>query len=147
MEQIKELLEILKETPEMALWGVGLYFLFMLLKMASWVGALTLVSKLFIKRYFDHQERSIEKDLQLANVKNKESLTKAKEKLLEDRTYLFDKKKRLDSIEKLSKVFRDSAISDVQLRKLEDLLKEVKSSTYIHNSDIDKAITKLKSNG
>ncbi len=60
METIKELLEILKDTPEMALWGLGIYFGALLLKMASWVGALTLVSKLFINRYFSWKSKSDE---------------------------------------------------------------------------------------
>lgn len=33
MEQVQQLLEILKQTPEMALWGLSIYFLFILLKL------------------------------------------------------------------------------------------------------------------
>ncbi len=55
MEQVQQLLEILKQTPEMALWGLGLYFLFVLLKIAGWVGAITAIARLLIKRYYDHQ--------------------------------------------------------------------------------------------
>ena len=60
MDQIKELLEILKETPQMALWGIGMYFIFILVKAASWIGALTLLVKQFIKRYFDYHNRKLD---------------------------------------------------------------------------------------
>lgn len=60
MEQIKELLDILKETPQMALWGIGMYFIFILVKAASWIGALTLLIKQFIKRYFDYHNRKLD---------------------------------------------------------------------------------------
>jgi hypothetical protein len=42
----------------MALWGLGIFFTFTLLKMASWVGALTVTAKLFITRYFDSKEKA-----------------------------------------------------------------------------------------
>lgn len=60
MEQIHELLNILKETPQMALWGLTIYFLFILLKIASWVGAIALILKQLIKRYFDHEDRKLD---------------------------------------------------------------------------------------
>lgn len=59
MEQIQQLLEVLKDTPQMALWGLGLFFLFTLIKLASWVTALTFVVKLFIKRFFDYKDSSV----------------------------------------------------------------------------------------
>jgi len=62
MEQIQQLLEILKETPQMALWGLGLFFLFTLLKMASWIGALTVTAKLFVNKYYDYKNNKIDKD-------------------------------------------------------------------------------------
>jgi len=60
MEQIKELLNVLEKTPEMALWGLGIYFLFILIKAAFWIGAFVLLLKLFIKRLFDHLENTAE---------------------------------------------------------------------------------------
>lgn len=59
MDQIHELLNILKETPQMALWGLSIYFLFILLKIASWVGALALILKQLIKRYFDYKDMQV----------------------------------------------------------------------------------------
>ena len=59
MEQIQELLEILKQTPEMVIWALSLYFLFILLKLASWVFALKVVDQQSIKRYFDYRDKSL----------------------------------------------------------------------------------------
>lgn len=59
MEQIQELLEILKQTPEMALWALSIYFLFILVKLASWIFALKVVVQQFIKRYFDYRDKSL----------------------------------------------------------------------------------------
>lgn len=59
MEQIQELLNILKETPQMALWGITIYFLFILLKLASWVYALKVVAQQFIKRLFNYKDKSL----------------------------------------------------------------------------------------
>lgn len=59
MEQVKQLLEILSETPQMALWGLGLYFLFVLLKLSSWIFALKTAFQFFTKRLFDYKEKSL----------------------------------------------------------------------------------------
>lgn len=59
MEQIQELLEILKQTPEMALWALSIYFIFILLKLASWVFALKVVAQQLIKRLFDYKEKAL----------------------------------------------------------------------------------------
>lgn len=124
MEQIKELLEILKETPEMALWGIGLYFGFMLLKMASWVGALTLTAKLFITRFFNTKDETIRlnelKELEL--IKNSEEKTK------------------LTLASEISEYFNKRTISNIQRNEIIRLLDAIKSTTYIHDSDLSKAI-------
>ncbi len=59
MEQIEELLNILSKTPEMAIWGISIYFAYILLKLASWVLALKVVIQQFIKRYFDYREKQL----------------------------------------------------------------------------------------
>ena len=59
MNQIQELFNILKDTPQMALWGISIYFLFILLKLASWIGALTVVAKIFINRLFNYKDASL----------------------------------------------------------------------------------------
>ncbi len=61
MEQVQQLIDILKDTPEMALWGIGLFFLWTLLKLASVVSAITLVIKLAINKthsFFSEKERN-----------------------------------------------------------------------------------------
>lgn len=59
MEQIQQLLDLLKETPEMALWGLAIYCLFVLIKLASWVYAIKIVAQQFIRRYFNWKEKSL----------------------------------------------------------------------------------------
>lgn len=60
MEQIQELFEILKETPQMALWGLTIYVLFVLAKLASWIYALKAVVTLFINKYFENQKKKLD---------------------------------------------------------------------------------------
>lgn len=60
MEEIQELLSILERTPELALWGLTIYFAFVLMKLASWVYAIKFVLELFIKRYFNVKEKELE---------------------------------------------------------------------------------------
>ncbi|WP_271407307.1 hypothetical protein [Tenacibaculum soleae] len=59
MEQIQQLLEILKQTPEMALWALTAYFLFIIIKLASWVYALKMIFQQLIKRFFDYREKAL----------------------------------------------------------------------------------------
>lgn len=59
MEQLQELLEILKQAPEMALWGMVIYLSYGLLKLASWVFAIKSVSTLLINKYFNYKNVSI----------------------------------------------------------------------------------------
>lgn len=60
MEQVQQLIEILKSTPEMALWGLGLFFGWTLLKLASVVSAVTMVVKLSINKTHDYMNRNAE---------------------------------------------------------------------------------------
>ena len=60
MEQVQQLLEILKQTPEMALWGLSIYFIFILLKLSSWVIVIKIILSQFIKRYFDFKDQSLD---------------------------------------------------------------------------------------
>tara|TARA_R110000772_G_scaffold35637_6_gene85834 strand:+ start:2823 stop:3176 length:354 start_codon:yes stop_codon:yes gene_type:complete len=59
MDQLQQLLDLLKETPEMALWGLAIWCIFILLKLASWIYALKIVAQQFIKRYFNWKEKSL----------------------------------------------------------------------------------------
>jgi len=84
MEQVQQLLEILKETPEMALWGLGLYFLFILLQLASWVYALKIVLQQFIKRYFDYRDKSLnsKRGVEIAEMFEKQKISSVDYNLL-----------------------------------------------------------------
>jgi hypothetical protein len=118
MEQIQQLIEILKSTPQMALWGISIYFLFILLKLASWVLALKLIFTQLIKRYFDYKELlvNIEKQKLLAELETKK--TDEFHKMLEQNIY-GDK---------------------TQVLKL---LMSVNNGKRLHSSDIDQAIDVL----
>lgn len=111
MEQIQELLEILKQTPEMALWALSIYFLFILVKLASWIFALKVVVQQFIKRYFDYKDKS------LSNKRGVE----------------------------IAEMFENNKISNVDYNLLLDLLNIIrKNGRYFHESDLRRAINKLK---
>ena len=73
MEQLQELLNLLSKTPEMALWGAGIYFLFILLKAASWISAGAFVLKLLITRYFDWKERADTNEVRQLELKAEEA--------------------------------------------------------------------------
>jgi hypothetical protein len=60
MEQVQQLIEILKSTPEMALWGLGMFFVWTLLKMASWVSAGTMLVKLGINKLYSLKKDEID---------------------------------------------------------------------------------------
>jgi len=59
MEQITQLFEILKQTPQLAIWGLVIWCLFVLAKIASWVGAITIILRLLITRYFNAREEEL----------------------------------------------------------------------------------------
>jgi C4-dicarboxylate transporter len=84
MEQLQQLLEILKDTPEMALWGLALYFLFILLQLASWVYALKLIAQQFIKRYFDYRDKSLnsKRGVEIAEMFEKQKISNVDYNLL-----------------------------------------------------------------
>jgi len=121
MEQILQLLEILKTTPQVALWGLGLFFIWTLLKMASWIGALTLIAKLSITKYFESKEN----ELSLKREELKQS--KANE---------------------IIEYFEEKSVDSVFSKHLLELLDSIKgkgSYDYIHVRDIENAIMAIKS--
>lgn len=119
MEQIKELLNILSETPEMALWGLGIYFTFYLAKMASWITALAYILKLFINRYFDNKEEH--------NKIKREELSQSK------------------AVEVLD-YFNRNKIGSLEQGGLMKLLDAIKSDhlSFIHQDDLNNAINAIK---
>ena len=97
MEQVQQLLEILNHTPEMALWGLSIYFLFILLKLASWVYALKVITQQFIKRFFDYRDKSLnnKRGVEIAEMFEKQKISSVDYNLLID---------LLNSIKKNSKL-------------------------------------------
>lgn len=120
MEQIQQLIEILKQTPSMALWGITIYFLFILLKLASWVYALKTTAQFFIKRYFDIREKRI--DAETKNLETQVTLAKNTE---------------------LNKFFDESIYFDKSNLIL--LFNEIRTTGgRLHMSDLDAAIKLIK---
>ncbi len=129
MEQIAQLIDILKQTPEMALWGISIFLAWRLLTLASWVGALTVVAKLGINKYFTYKERMIEhQDLIIEAQSDDRDLER--EKLAHEKDM------------SIAKYFKSNSISSNDLTPLIDVLKS-DSSDYIHSSDINKAVKVL----
>ena len=62
MEQVEKLFALLQETPEMALWGLTLYFLFILSKLASWLFVVKTLVAMFLNKYFDYLKRKEEEE-------------------------------------------------------------------------------------
>lgn len=152
MDQIKELFEILKSTPEMALYGLLIWCLYILLKLSSVVYAIKAVIQLAINKWHNVQLSKIELEKTKENTENKilliddrENIVKEKEAISNEYSKLNKYHRETEDIAKLSKMFKDAKISDVTMHKFSILLDEMKSGTYIHNKDIDKAIDKLKS--
>lgn len=133
MEQLQQLLDILKQTPEFALWGLGIYFLFILLKLASWVIALKLIANYFIKRLFDFKERKLDSKDKEVDLK-KYTLDKESE----DNKIKLEFKKHSDFEKMLdSTIYSDST-------PVLKLLMSINNGKKLHESDIEKAIKKLK---
>ena len=113
MEQVQQLLEILKETPEMALWGLTLYFLFILLQLASWVYALKVITQQFIKRYFDYRDKSLnsKRGVEIAEMFEKQKISSVDYNLLIE---------LLNSVKKNSNYLHESDIRNA-INKLKQL--------------------------
>jgi len=113
MEQVQQLLEILKETPEMALWGLTLYFLFILLQLASWVYALKVIMQQFIKRYFDYRDKSLnsKRGVEIAEMFEKQKISSVDYNLLIE---------LLNSVKKNSNYLHESDIRNA-INKLKQL--------------------------
>ena len=122
MEQIQQLIEILKSTPEMALWGIGLFFLFTLLKMSSWIYALATVANQLIKRLFDYKEKEVDQ----AN--------KSKEREIEIIRIKMEQDKDQDFIK-----FLDSSLYGDKSELLR-LFAKINGGKRMHSSDIDNVI-------
>jgi hypothetical protein len=129
MEQIQQLIEILKSTPEMALWGISIYFLFILLKLASWVLALKLIFTQLIKRFFDYKET-------LLNNEKERLLTE-----LEIKQQELQNKIEIQKTDEFHKVLENNIYGDKS--QILKLLMSINKGKRLHSSDIEKAIIVL----
>lgn len=134
MEQIEQLFELLKQTPEMALYGITIYFLFILLKLASWVYALQRIMSLGINRLSEYKNSKIvlDKDKIEAEIAKTNSELFLREEELVLSKLKFDN----SAASRISKQFRKDTISTVEETNLLLLIEEMKSSVYIHQNDI-----------
>jgi len=146
MEQIQELFEILKSTPEMALWGLLIWCLYILAKLASVVWALKVVFQLAINKWHDFKIKTIALETSKTDLLNSENALKNKELHFDFKLKQIKLSEEYADIKKLAKYFNKNKISDVEMDELRLLFDAIKSTTYIHQSDIDKAVKKLKSN-
>jgi hypothetical protein len=122
MDQIQALIDILKDTPEMALWGIGIFLSWKLLTMGSIVGSIAYVAKLFINRYFDNKESHIVKAAEL-EIESKQLDIKAKQ------------------MDELLSMFDSNCINSVVKGNLSKMLNGMKrQSEYIHVSDVERVI-------
>ena len=117
MDTINQLIEILKSTPQLALWGVAIFLFFRLATLASWVYALKVVTQLAINKYFESKKED-------AKIKLKE----------------------LDQTEasKVINMFKNKAVNEEVEKDLFRLLRTIidngSSSIYIHSSTLNQAI-------
>jgi hypothetical protein len=147
MDQIKELLEILKSTPELALWGLGIWCLYILAKLASIVFALKSVLQLGINRLYDYKTQAFNVKSEESVRVERDSLIKEREILIKDKSDFSAQKDNLLRLKELAKRFdKNSITSDVFIEDFQLLIDTMKKSNspYIHKGDIQKAIEKLK---
>lgn len=144
MEQIKELLTILEQTPEMALWGLFIWCIYILAKLASVVYAIKSVLQLGINKWHDLKVKSISIEESKIDLENSHNSLKLKERDVEFKLSQIRRNKEYADINLLAKKFDKGKIKDVEMSSLIELLDSIKSTTYIHKGDIEKAIKKLK---
>jgi hypothetical protein len=114
------------QTPEMALWGISIYFLFILLKLASWVYALKAVATYVTKRIFDWREKKSSDNIEIENIKK-------------DVVFGENILKRVNR-----QVISGNEDLIVDLIRETRNLKTTIDSNYTHTGDLEKAISILK---
>lgn len=143
MEQIQELLEILKQTPEMALWGLTIWCIYILAKLASVVWALKVVSQLAINKWHDYKIKKIgiEASAKELEINKKLNEIAKREFGLESKKFKYNKEEELSK--KIISKFNRETINNVETDEVLRIFDAIKSTNYIHKSDIDKAVKKL----
>lgn len=149
MEQIEELLGILKGTPQMAIWGLAIWCLYILLKLSSVVYAVKVILQLAINKWHDLKVKETEiKKSEAHDEINKERLELSAQKIRLDRDKTdFDQTKKIYS--QHYKRFNKLKITDLDLDDFNRLMDELvgldtNNSSYIHGCDIKKAIELAK---
>ncbi|GAK96846.1 hypothetical protein JCM19294_1155 [Nonlabens tegetincola] len=137
MEQIQELFEILKSTPEMALWGLLIWCIYILAKLASVVYAVKIVFQLAINKIHDYKIKKL-------NLTNKEEIDDARKKLLQRERDIITSESSLSDLKRLANQFEKASISSVDLQDWTELIQTIRSTSYVHRSDIQEATRVLK---
>ena len=126
MEQIQQFLEILKETPQMAIWGLAIWCAFVLLKLSSWIYALKVVAQQFIKRLFNYKDSKQSTQVLL------------KEKELE----IIKTTKWVSAIDRRLIINTNDTFYEL-VKELVNLDTRI-STTYVHEGDMTRAIQIIK---
>ena len=123
MEQLQQLLELLKQTPEMGLWALGIFLAYSLLKLASWVLVIKAIMSMFIKRYFDYRDAVIVKEIRLA-----------------------EEEARNENGAEISAFFEKNTMYGHSKAELTELLISIRpeDDSYIRSRDIQRAIKAIK---
>jgi len=144
MEQIKQLLEVLQSMPEMAIWGLIIWCLYILAKLASIVFAIKAVFTLAINKLHLYKTYKLDVECKKLELEKSKSDIENQSKKIEFEKATLERNKEYASIIKLSKKFDKAKISSVEMESLERLLDVVKEDNiYIHDSSIRNAIKTL----
>lgn len=138
METLTKILELLADAPEVGLWGLGIYLLYMLLRAASWIGGIVIIGKLFIKRFFDAKEKAL-------NVESGKSQTEFEVAKLEYETEILrstdrDKTRAEKMEDGISKLFSGKVLAEKDL--IRELAKAMRrdGEKYVHTADVENTI-------
>lgn len=141
MEQINELFEILKSTPELAVWGLTIWCLYVLLKLSSVVYALKIVASKAVDKVHDYKV----KKLNLDSVSVREEFNKREKELNDKESAISLEKRRVSLALEIMGFFErnsiDSSVNPEDLKRLLDAVKGEKA--YIRRDDVNSAIDKI----
>ena len=145
METVQELFEILKSTPEMALWGLTIWCLFILGKLGSIVYALKFVFTLGINKYHDFRIKQLHLDSKDKEIEFSKKVSELNSRELKIDQYKLDTERQYEFISSLAKRFDKKKIDNVENVELIRLLDAIiGDNVYIHQSTIDTAIKAIK---
>lgn len=146
MEQLQQLLDILGKTPKMALWGLIVWCLYILAKLSSVVYAVKIIFHLAITKWHDYKIKQIDINKLKEEHKIELAALDTQKLILESSKHNFKLEQKYNDISRLATRFQKVKISSIEMDSFIKLIDAVKSSHYIHQSDIDKAIRILTKN-